>query len=530
VRGASRRRRGRLGSGLLSRLRVLLWHGWLLEGSGSNVSTARVAEILRRDGHDVALLCQEPHPERVPFADAAGVVDGDGVHDLVPLSPRSAAAGRCTLLRPDIGSLLPVFVLDDYEGFEVKRFVDLSGPELDGYLARNVAALREAAAWHGSGAVIVGHVVPGSVIAARALGPGGHACKIHGSDLEYAIRPQRRYVELAREGLAAARAVTGATGDVLRRCAELVPGAAARSVVVPPGVEVDRFRPLPRREALLRAAELLDADPDTARGRPDPDPARGRPDLAGDRLDRPDLDRMARSYDQDVPDPGAAGRLRALAARGDEPVVGYFGKLIPQKGVHLLLQALALSPGSVHGLVVGFGLFREWLQALLLALGRGEHTAVARLGERAPMEIELTPGQARAAAGLDARVAFTGRLDHRYAPLALAAMDVLAVPSILEEAFGMVAAEGAAAGALPLVARHSGLAEVAAALEGEIRRPGLLSYEPGPGATRRLAAALDRLVGLPTAERRELAAALSAYVAREWTWERTAERLLAAAR
>ena len=39
-------------------------------------------------------------------------------------------------------------------------------------------------------------------------------------------------------------------------------------------------------------------------------------------------------------------------------------------------------------------------------------------------------------------------------------LDVLVVPSVMHEAFGMVAVEGAAAGALPLVARHSGLAEI----------------------------------------------------------------------
>ena len=37
-------------------------------------------------------------------------------------------------------------------------------------------------------------------------------------------------------------------------------------------------------------------------------------------------------------------------------------------------------------------------------------------------------------------------------------------PSTFPEAFGMVAAEGAATGALPVVARHSGLAEVSSAL------------------------------------------------------------------
>ena len=124
---------------------------------------------------------------------------------------------------------------------------------------------------------------------------------------------------------------------------------------------------------------------------------------------------------------------------------------------------------------------------------------------------------------------FIGRLDHRYAPGAVAAMDVLVVPSILDEAFGMVAAEGAAAGAFPMVARHSGLAEVAEALEGDVGRPGLFSFEPGPGAGTRLAAGIDRLLSLPARERGELRGAVSAFVAETWSWDRTAALLLAAA-
>src|SRR5207237_5649 len=80
------------------------------------------------------------------------------------------------------------------------------------------------------------------------------------------------------------------------------------------------------------------------------------------------------------------------------------------------------------------------------------------------------------------RVTFTGRLDHRYAPEALAALDVLVVPSILDEAFAMVAAEGAAAGDLPRMARHSGLDAVAATLDYAVGHPGPSSFRPGPGA------------------------------------------------
>ena len=410
-----------------------------------------------------------------------------------------------------------MFVLDEYEGFEVKRFVDLTDAELAEYLDANAAALRAAARWHDSEVVIAGHAIPGSTVALRAVGPGRYTTKIHGSDLEYAIREDPRYLALAREGLPAATAVTGSGDDVLRRCVELVPAIADRVHTVSPGVDVDLFRPRPRVEALLETAARLEADPATAAGRP----ARldGEVELALARRDARALDAIAAGYDQEVPDPGAAARLRALAGEGPA-LVGYFGKLIPQKGVANLLLAAA---GSVHRpplLVVGFGMHREWLQALAAALRTRDAGALEWLAGRLDLP---------AAGGGAPEIVFTGRLDHRYAPGALAAMDVLVVPSVLDEAFGMVAAEGASAGALPLVARHSGLAEVAAALETEIGRPGLLSFEPGPAAVANLTAGLDRLLELDPAEREELRRAVREFVARTWSWRATAERLLAAA-
>ena len=502
-------------------MRVLLWHGWLLEGTGSNVYTARVAEELVRAGHDVVLLCQEGHAEAYPWIDACGTVDGDGPHDLTSLRPGDGP-GRCTLLRPRIGGLLPVFVLDEYEGFRVKRFVDLAEDELQSYLDRNAAALRAAVVWHGSEVVVTGHAVPGGEIGRRALGPGAYVTKIHGSDLEYAMRPQARYLELGRMGLEAARAVTGSSADALARCVEMVPAIADRVRVVPPGVDAERFRPVPRREALLEAAERLDADAYPG-GRPsglDADVGRALAER-----DERALDALATAYDQTAPDPEAAARLRALAAyEGD--VVGYLGKLIPQKGVDLLLAGARRSTDRPTTLVVGFGLHREWLTALVLALDDGDADALAWLVETGAATPDVLEPQAVGAI----RTIFTGRLDHRYAPGALAAMDVLVVPSILDEAFGMVAAEGAAAGALPLVARHSGLAEVATALEAATGQPGLFSFEPGSGAARRVGEGIDRLLALPAEERAELRAAVRSFVVSEWSWRQTAERLLAAAR
>jgi glycosyltransferase involved in cell wall biosynthesis len=505
-------------------MKVLLWHGWLLEGSGSNVYAARVTEVLRRNGHDVALVCQEGHPERYRFLDAWAGVGPEGVGPLQPLDAEPGG-GRAILLRPQIGRLLPVFVYDEYEGFEVKRFVDLSASELDGYLEANVRALRAAAAWHGSELVVAGHAVPGPVIARRAIGPDRYVAKVHGSDLEYAIREQERYADLAREGLEGARAVAGPSRDALDRTVSFVPAVADRVLVIPPGVEVEDFRPEPRRPALEDTAAALDRDPDTTRGRPEALDEEVK--AAVRRRDQAALDDLAFRYDQTVPDREVAKKVRALA-EWEGPLAGYLGKFILQKGVDRLVEAVALVSPRPKTVVVGFGTFREWLAALSVSLDAGDAESVAWLQEAGGIPVELSGAEMAGARELLADLTFTGRLDHRYAPGVLAALDVLVVPSVLKESFGMVAAEGAAAGALPLVAGHSGLAEVAAALEDEVGRRGLFSYEPGAGATRRLAAGLERLLNLPPPERAELRRAVSAFVAREWTWGRTAERLLAA--
>ena len=501
-------------------MRILIWHGWLLSGTGSNIYAARTAEVYRRQGHDVLLLCQDRHPERAGFVDAWGSVGPDGVSELRPTGA-GTGPGRVVLLRPQIGGLLPVFVLDEYEGFEVKRFVDLTDSELDGYLERNVRALQAAVRWHSPDVAVMGHAVPGAVIGARAVGASRFVVKIHGSDLEYAIRQQDRYLRLAREGLEAAAVVTGGSENVLARAAELIPTVAGRFRKVPPGVDVSLFRPRPRREALEEAAVRLEEDPETARGRPEDLDGKVADLLAA--RDVGGLDALATVYDQQAPDPGAGARLRALAGHGG-PLVGYVGKLIPQKGVERVIEALALLPSEVRGLVVGFGTHREWLAALVRALNGGDAEAVEWL--RPKLGLELEPSEGARAAGLAERVTFTGRLDHRYAPQAMAAMDLMVVPSTTPEAFGMVAAEAAAAGALPLVARHSSLAEVAESLERAAGRPGMLSFEPGPGASRRVAEALRRILEVSPSEREELEEAVSRYVAAEWTWERTAERLL----
>jgi glycosyltransferase involved in cell wall biosynthesis len=100
------------------------------------------------------------------------------------------------------------------------------------------------------------------------------------------------------------------------------------------------------------------------------------------------------------------------------------------------------------------------------------------------------------------------------------------VPSIFPEAFGMVAAEAAAAGVPPLVANHSGLAEVADGIAAEYPQAlrHLTSFENNDAAM--LHERLAELLALPADERRELGLSARCAVEKRWSWARVAEQLL----
>jgi glycosyltransferase involved in cell wall biosynthesis len=413
---------------MMSPMRILLWHGYLLGGTGSNVYTRAVAREWSNAGHDVVVICQEPHPER---------------YDV----------GTAKVFRPNIGGLLPVFVLDRYEGVEAKLLQDFTRAERDRYVDLNATALR---AQGSADFVFANHVLLGGPVAATTGKP--FAVKAHGSELEYSMRGNDDLVEWGRRSLAQAEAVFVGSRHIREVLQEVV-GHVDRVHEVPPGVDVDEFRPERRDEALAQLIAEARADPPNPRN-------------AAERL----------------PDENNAERFEQFFST-DEPTVLYFGKLLYNKGVHVLLEAL--DRVDARAVIVGFGDYR------------------AELEQVAPRG-----------------TLFTGPLEHRHLVHLLPLADVSVVPSIFPEAFGMVAAEAAAAGSPPLVARHSGLAEVATGLEEHYppEQRHLASFENGN--VDELASKLGELLALPAEVRAGLGAAARRAAIERWSWTSVSDRLL----
>ncbi|MBV9775149.1 MAG: glycosyltransferase [Gemmatimonadetes bacterium] len=185
------------------------------------------------------------------------------------------------------------------------------------------------------------------------------------------------------------------------------------------------------------------------------------------------------------PEPEARrhGRER-LGVADDEILVGFGGRLVPEKGVRLLVRAVAATPG-VRLVVAGDGPEREWLALLARELG------------------------------VEERVRFQGQVPSTAMPSWLAALDLLALPSLTRknwaEQFGRILVEAMACG-VPVVASRSG------EIPHVVCDAGVLLPE---GDVHALRSALERL-SRDADLRRRLACAGRARVAERFTQERIA--------
>ncbi len=435
-------------------MRVLIFHGYMLSGTGSNIYNANLAQALARLGHEVHLLCQDRQVE----------LEGVQVHN------------------PEIGGLLPVYVKDPYAGFEVKAFPELSSEELDHYISANVEAVRAVAEEAGGfDAALANHLIMGPAILARAdVAP--FAAKVHGSALEYTVKPNPRFLPYAREGLEEASCVlvgSRHTAESLWATLSDLRGLREKTRLGPPGVDTVEFRPAPERE----------------------------------------------------------------------PLVVFVGKLIVSKGVDLLLAAWPL----VHAAhpdarlqIAGFGEYEDGLRRLLGALERGDlgdAREVARLGPEleggppAPLSIlsaflaDPPAGYGEAAIGAAGSVELIGRLEHDEVAKLLPHAEALVMPSTFPEAFGMVAVESGACGALPVSADHSGMREVSRQLVAELGEEvgRLTSFPVTEGAVEAIAERLSTWLELPEERREAAREALVETVRRLWSWEGVARGVIAAA-
>jgi glycosyltransferase involved in cell wall biosynthesis len=471
---------------------ICLLHGYLLDGSGSNLWTRSIVEALCRKGLDVHLMAQENHPERFPFITEARRYDGD--EGEVFFRQEQRYPGSCTLHKPILGDLLPVYVHDEYEEFsQVVPMVELSSEEIEAYLDRNVRALHTIVRQYGIRALHANHTVLMPVVAQRVSEPTGipYSVMPHGSALEFAVKPDERFRGWGEAALRRASRIFVIGDEIRERVRTALPGVGDledRFVDLHLGVDTGQFERVARADRPARIRSLVSALEPLPRGRTRQQTDELRAELNADMDDDALMKAFAaaRPADPKLPDEAVEAGLAEIDWASD-PVLLYVGRLISTKGVHGVLIGLPLLLHALPDLrlvVVGHGPLREPLEAMLWAMEHGERDLLDRLIARGRLlegspegeggGSELTQAarfmewlgaegrldeywEAAQAHVRPGRVLFTGYLTHRELSCLFPCCDAAVFPSVVREAGPLVFLEAMASGAFPLGTYFGGM-------------------------------------------------------------------------
>lgn len=465
-------------------------HGYGLNESGSNLWTREVVRALVRNGETVHLVCRVSDPENFDFVAEAFAYDAEGTPERLLARDTPGYSGHCVLHRPH-ADVVPTYVRPRLTQGPAKCILDLDEEPIADYLDHQEAALRTIVERHGVRAIHVNHLVLMSEAVRRIHASDGLPFVLmpHGSALEYVVKKDERMREIARRVLAATECVVTLSDELAERILTVFPdldGLAEKMTRVPPGVDVARFRLLPRErrgeslEALRRGLAGRD------RGRTAEQTAAFRDGLRDDlsRGEAEELFRTAGDFSERAPEATLEEGLDRIDPESDE-IVAFVGRFLGHKGVTDIVAALpaifAARPNA-RLVLAGGGPLREVLEALLIALSRGHRTLVRNLlawGD--DLEGQKSHPMARVESFLDdlesrgelgayfraaeehvdlGRVLFTGFLEHDLLQYLLPCCDVGVFPSHVPEAGPLVAVEAMASGCFPAGTYQAGMASI----------------------------------------------------------------------
>ncbi len=444
-------------------MHVVILHGYILQGTGSNIYVSSVAKSWKEQGYAVTIVCQDPNAAELPFVD-------EFIGEKEPLPQKAPAVGKLRVVVPDINRLLPVYVFDKYEGYTVKTIPEMTEAEIEQHIEMTADVLRKVCL-QDVRRVLANHVLLGPVIARRALDGlnVSYNVKIHGSAVEYTLVPNPALMKYALEGLQGANKIFVGTQYVKQRVEQVFSKYSAelqlktKLQIVPPGMDSHIFQPAENfqlhQQRLLTKIKAAIVQNGKGRKSINTPPAKNASAQEFDHL----LQELGQSYDQRIVDADLPQRWPQLSEY--EPLIVYFGKFLPAKGVgELLMVAPQVLEAVPQGrfLFIGFGSYREHLQGMLQALTDGnfdQFVQCARAGnfvddtDFRKWFRPLSPAESE-------RITVTGFLDHDMLKEVLPLASMVVVPSKWPEAFGMVAVESMAAGVLPLCNDHAGLRDV----------------------------------------------------------------------
>jgi len=462
-------------------MKIGLFHGYNLGGSGSNEYTRYLAKALLAENTEVHLICREPDANSLGFVDVAIKYGIDGsAETLYDSRPASDIGSQplCFLHEMPDASVLPVYITDKQRDGVVKSFSNLTDIELNEYHNVSCNALKAILTTHPLDILHCNHVTYQPQIAEQVCAETGTPYIIypHGSAIEYTVKTDDRYFKKVRKSIQKTDGLIIGNNEVKQRIINLYPDLETeineKSQIVGVGVDTSLFTSCSENERQSALDKLISMNcgggKTTALTR----------ELEA-KLDTGDINSVTEyrnSYVQKLPDEEISSKLAELDL--NSPVMLFVGAFTAGKGIQGLLcamcSALRKQP-DLQLVAVGAGAYREALEGLVHLLSTRNLPMLKSIASQG-FDLDFSDKTGawddveyylenhgdellECADRLKNNVHFVGRLNHDQLKYLFPVVDLAVFPSVVPEAYPLVLMESLSNGVLPMVSYFSGFTD-----------------------------------------------------------------------
>lgn len=459
-------------------MKIGIFHGYELSGSGSNQATQYLAQSLAQEGHAVHILCREPDPFAFNFLNKAIRWDNSGQPQVI-FENQIENNGSCILHQLPLPPINAVYITDTQRPGNVKAFSEMTQAEIQTYHRFVVSSLRAVLDEFPVDILHNNHLVYQPVAAAEVCTDLEIPFIIYprGSAIEYTIRHDDRFKAIAREPLLKADGLMVGNTEVRDRILNLYPdhhdAIMAKTEIVGLGVDTSLFKPVNPSRRNHSIEKIYAFAPFT--GKP--------PELTQElysRLDTGDIQAITdyrEAYPIKQPDSNLINKLQNISWQDN--ILVFVGATIVGKGLQAIIVALPFilkQFPNTHFIIIGSGASRELFEALVYAIASKNEKLLDTLVEHGfdfdPVELSGPWSDVRAfltdknhkkdlfvnGEVLMDHIHFLGRLDHELLQYVFPCADIGFFPSIIPEAYANVLLESLSNGVFPMASYFSGLA------------------------------------------------------------------------
>jgi len=463
-------------------MKIGLFHGYNLGGSGSNEYTRYLAKALIAEGAEVHLICREPEAESLGFIDIAHRYDGEGDAQLLFDNSSAHAASDqkplCYLHEMPNSSISPVYVTDKQREGVVKSFTNLSDSELAEYHDISCIALKAILTEHSLDILHCNHVTYQPQIAEQVCMETNTPYIIypHGSAIEYTVKTDERYFNKVRESLQLTDGLIIGNNEVKQRLVNLYPELKnqidEKSQIVGVGVDTSLFTSCAESDRQKSLDSLISMQLGGGK------PAALTRELE-EKLDAGNINAVTEyrnNYVQKLADEEISEKLTKIDL--NSPVLLFVGALTAGKGLQGLLCAMCTAlkqKPDLQLVIVGAGAYRETLEGLVHLLSTRNLPMLKSIASQG-FDLDFSDNTGawedveyylenhaddllECADRLKDNVHFVGRLNHDQLKHLFPVVDLAVFPSVVPEAYPLVLMESLSNGVLPMVSYFSGFTD-----------------------------------------------------------------------